>query len=251
MSPAACSAEREESHRERPRRGRPRGTSAPERAREKGDNARVTPPPRGRHRRGPAVSPDAQRAPPPRQSHAARSSALPDDTSAARLRVGAPEAKRTEGPSRSDSYRLTQTRKRSDDDGAIVVTPVRWASSARRSESDSELETLEGSLATMASVASLHVSEASMRPMRSMDVVTLFPGRGIEGDATRHGRHRDVLRIPRTGASAHRHLRGQRAPSPSEAYAATARLTVGHLRRNVVVTGMTAAELTASVGSCT
>ena len=100
----------------------------------------------------------------------------------------------------------------------------------------------------MASVASLHVSEASMRPMRSMDVVTLFPGRGIEGDryydtvatgtyvAREPGRQLTVISGD-SAAVAVRGLRGDRA------------LTVGHLRRNVVVTGMTAAELTASVGS--
>ena len=88
-----------------------------------------------------------------------------------------------------------------------------------------------------------------MRPMRSMDVVTLFPGRGIEGDryfdtvatgtycAFREpGRQLTVISGD-SAAVAVRGLRGDRA------------LTVGHLRRNVVVTGMTAAELTASVGS--
>jgi MOSC domain-containing protein YiiM len=101
----------------------------------------------------------------------------------------------------------------------------------------------------MATVASLHVSEASMRPMRSMDVVTLFPGRGIEGDryfdtlatgtycAFREpGRQLTVISGD-SAAVAVRDLPGNRA------------LTVGHLRRNVVVTGMTAAELAAAVGS--
>ena len=40
----------------------------------------------------------------------------------------------------------------------------------------------------MATVASLHVSEASMRPMRSVDAVTLVPGVGVEGDRYATGR---------------------------------------------------------------
>ena len=97
----------------------------------------------------------------------------------------------------------------------------------------------------MATVASLHVSEASMRPMRSVDAVTLVPGVGVEGDRYATGRGTYVaFREP-----------GRQLTLISGDGAASAvaglprRVSVPDLRRNVVVTGMTAAELASAIGA--
>lgn len=98
----------------------------------------------------------------------------------------------------------------------------------------------------MAKVESLHVSEGSMRPMLSKRRVKLIPGVGVEGDryATGQGTYEAFKEPGRqltviAGDSAEASICGlPRQPAGG----------VGDLRRNVVVTGMTAAALNDSVG---
>ena len=98
-----------------------------------------------------------------------------------------------------------------------------------------------------ATVASLHVSEGSMRPMVSKQRVRLVPGCGIEGDryATGNGTYQAFHEPGRqltviSGDSAEASICGlPRTPAGG----------VGDLRRNVVVTGMTAGQLNDAVGS--
>ena len=98
-----------------------------------------------------------------------------------------------------------------------------------------------------ATVASLHVSEGSMRPMVSKQSVRLVPGCGIEGDryATGNGTYQAFHEPGRqltviSGDSAEASMCGlPRTPAGG----------VGDLRRNVVVTGMTAGQLNDAVGS--
>jgi len=84
-----------------------------------------------------------------------------------------------------------------------------------------------------------------MRPMRSVDAVTLVPGVGVEGDRYATGRGTYVaFREP-----------GRQLTLISGDGAASAvaglprRVSVPDLRRNVVVTGMTAAELASAIGA--
>lgn len=98
----------------------------------------------------------------------------------------------------------------------------------------------------MAKVESIHVSEGSMRPMLSKRSVKLIPGVGVEGDryATGQGTYEAFKEPGRqltviSGDSAEASICGlPRRPAGG----------VGDLRRNVVVTGMTAAALNDSVG---
>ena len=98
----------------------------------------------------------------------------------------------------------------------------------------------------MAKVHSIHISDASMRPMRSAESAKLIAGKGIEGDryATGEGTYvafrepgRQLTLISKESAESH--LAGL----------ARGKVTVGNLRRNVVVSGMTASDLEDAIGS--
>jgi len=98
----------------------------------------------------------------------------------------------------------------------------------------------------MAKVHSIHISDASMRPMRSVESAKLIAGKGIEGDryATGEGTYvafrepgRQLTLISKESAESH--LAGL----------ARGKVTVGNLRRNVVVSGMTARDLEDAIGS--
>lgn len=97
----------------------------------------------------------------------------------------------------------------------------------------------------MAKVHSIHVSDASMRPMRSIESARLIAGKGIEGDryATGEGTYvafqepgRQLTLISKESAEAH--LAG----------VARGQVSVGNLRRNVVVSGMSARDLEDAIG---
>ena len=98
----------------------------------------------------------------------------------------------------------------------------------------------------MAKVHSIHISDASMRPMRSIESAKLIAGKGIEGDryATGEGTYvafrepgRQLTLISKESAESH--LAGL----------ARGKVTVGNLRRNVVISGMTARDLEDAIGS--
>lgn len=98
-----------------------------------------------------------------------------------------------------------------------------------------------------AKVDGLFVSEGSMRPMIGKQSVVLVRGVGIDGDryATGNGTYQAFKEPGRqltviSGDSAHASMCGlPRSPKGG----------VGDLRRNVVVTGMTASELSDAIGS--